>query len=106
MRRSGVRFPKRLRTMTANLDRFACSGPASRATITSVKINHQVVVFDAADLSAESSFWAGVLGGLSRQGRQWDGAKRNNQGNCPCGDLHSLPHVVLADAERLRHDLA
>jgi predicted enzyme related to lactoylglutathione lyase len=28
-----------------------------------VKINHQVVVFDAADLHAESSFWAGVLGG-------------------------------------------
>jgi predicted enzyme related to lactoylglutathione lyase len=28
-----------------------------------MKINHQVVVFDAADLSAESSFWAGVLGG-------------------------------------------
>jgi catechol 2,3-dioxygenase-like lactoylglutathione lyase family enzyme len=28
-----------------------------------VKINHQVVVFDAADLAAESSFWAGVLGG-------------------------------------------
>ena len=26
-----------------------------------VKINHQVVLFDAADLSAESSFWAGVL---------------------------------------------
>jgi predicted enzyme related to lactoylglutathione lyase len=28
-----------------------------------MKINHQVVVFDAADLHAESSFWAGVLGG-------------------------------------------
>ena len=28
-----------------------------------VKINHQVVVFDAADLSAESKFWAGVFGG-------------------------------------------
>ncbi len=28
-----------------------------------VKINHRVVVFDAADLDAESSFWAGVLGG-------------------------------------------
>jgi hypothetical protein len=28
-----------------------------------VRISHQVVVFDAADLSAESSFWAGVLGG-------------------------------------------
>jgi predicted enzyme related to lactoylglutathione lyase len=28
-----------------------------------MKINHRVVVFDAADLSSESSFWAGVLGG-------------------------------------------
>lgn len=28
-----------------------------------MKINHQVVVFDAADLATESSFWAGLLGG-------------------------------------------
>jgi predicted enzyme related to lactoylglutathione lyase len=28
-----------------------------------MRINHRVVVFDAADLSSESSFWAGVLGG-------------------------------------------
>jgi predicted enzyme related to lactoylglutathione lyase len=28
-----------------------------------VRIDHQVVVFDAADLTAESTFWAGVLGG-------------------------------------------
>jgi catechol 2,3-dioxygenase-like lactoylglutathione lyase family enzyme len=28
-----------------------------------VKINAQVVVFDAADLAAESSFWVGVLDG-------------------------------------------
>ncbi len=28
-----------------------------------MRINHQVVVFDAAELSAESNFWAGVLGG-------------------------------------------
>jgi predicted enzyme related to lactoylglutathione lyase len=29
-----------------------------------MKINHRVVVFDAADLSAESSFWAALLGGV------------------------------------------
>lgn len=29
-----------------------------------MKINHQVVVFDAAELAPESSFWAGVLGGI------------------------------------------
>ena len=28
-----------------------------------MRIRHQVVVFDAADLGAESAFWAGVLGG-------------------------------------------
>src|SRR5688572_8144527 len=28
-----------------------------------MKIRHQVVVFDAADLAAESAFWAGVLDG-------------------------------------------
>src|ERR687888_389269 len=28
-----------------------------------MRIDHQVVVFDAADLEAESSFWAGVLDG-------------------------------------------
>jgi predicted enzyme related to lactoylglutathione lyase len=28
-----------------------------------MKITRQIVVFDAADLSAESAFWAGLLGG-------------------------------------------
>lgn len=28
-----------------------------------MQIKHQMVVFDAADLDAESEFWAGVLGG-------------------------------------------
>jgi predicted enzyme related to lactoylglutathione lyase len=28
-----------------------------------VKIARQIIVFDAADLAAESTFWAGVLGG-------------------------------------------
>ncbi len=31
--------------------------------MTRVRIKHQVVVFDSADLAAESTFWAGVLGG-------------------------------------------
>ena len=37
----------------------------------SVKINHQVVVFDTADLTAESSFWAGVLGGTVDAEDDW-----------------------------------
>jgi hypothetical protein len=28
-----------------------------------MKVMRQVVVFDAADLAAESAFWAGMLGG-------------------------------------------
>jgi predicted enzyme related to lactoylglutathione lyase len=36
-----------------------------------VRINHQVVVFDAADLTAESSFWAGLLGGTVDAEDDW-----------------------------------
>ncbi len=36
-----------------------------------MKINHQIVVFDAADLAAESSFWAGVLGGTVDAEDDW-----------------------------------
>ncbi len=46
-----------------------------------MEIRHQVVVFDAADLAAESSFWAGVLGGTVDAEDRWhmvlvDGAPR------------------------------
>jgi predicted enzyme related to lactoylglutathione lyase len=46
-----------------------------------MRINHQVVVFDAADLGAESSFWAGVLEGTVDADDDWhmvmvDGAPR------------------------------
>src|SRR5881409_1182025 len=36
-----------------------------------MRINHQVVVFDAADLTAESSFWAGVLDGTIAAEDDW-----------------------------------
>jgi predicted enzyme related to lactoylglutathione lyase len=36
-----------------------------------VKINHEVVVFDAADLHAVSGFWAGVLGGVVEAEDDW-----------------------------------
>lgn len=36
-----------------------------------MKIDHQVVVFDAADLSAESRFWAGVLDGIVDAEDDW-----------------------------------
>jgi hypothetical protein len=46
-----------------------------------VRIKYQVVAFDAADLSAESSFWAAVLGGTVDAEDDWhmvlvDGAPR------------------------------
>ncbi len=36
-----------------------------------MKINHRVVVFDAADLQAESDFWAGLLGGTVDAEDDW-----------------------------------
>jgi predicted enzyme related to lactoylglutathione lyase len=36
-----------------------------------MKINHQVVVFDAADLTTESTFWAAVLGGTVDPDDDW-----------------------------------
>jgi len=36
-----------------------------------MKINHQVVVFDSADLETESAFWAGVLGGTVDRDDDW-----------------------------------
>jgi predicted enzyme related to lactoylglutathione lyase len=39
--------------------------------LTDSSLNYQVVVFDAADLAAESSFWAGVLGGTVDAEDDW-----------------------------------
>ena len=36
-----------------------------------MRINHQVVTFDAEDLAAESRFWAGVLGGTVDAEDDW-----------------------------------
>ena len=36
-----------------------------------MRISRQVVVFDAADLTAESTFWAGVLGGTVNAVADW-----------------------------------
>jgi hypothetical protein len=36
-----------------------------------MKITRQIVVFDAADLSAESAFWAGLLGGTVEAEDDW-----------------------------------
>ena len=36
-----------------------------------MKITQQIVVFDAADIAAESAFWAGVLGGTVDADDDW-----------------------------------
>lgn len=36
-----------------------------------MRLRHQVVTFDAADLKAESTFWAGVLGGAVDAEDDW-----------------------------------
>jgi catechol 2,3-dioxygenase-like lactoylglutathione lyase family enzyme len=36
-----------------------------------MKIRRQIIVFDAADLAAESSFWAGLLGGTVDAEDDW-----------------------------------
>lgn len=36
-----------------------------------MRINHQLIVFDAADIATESAFWAGVLGGTVDPDDDW-----------------------------------
>jgi len=36
-----------------------------------MRIRHRMIVFDAADLDAESMFWAGMLGGTVDGGDRW-----------------------------------
>ena len=36
-----------------------------------MKITRQIIVFDAADLAAESTFWAGLLGGTVEVDDEW-----------------------------------
>ncbi|MCB1245794.1 MAG: VOC family protein [Acidimicrobiia bacterium] len=55
------------------------------------RIDHQVIVFDAADIGAESAFWAGVLGGEVDEDGGWhmvivDGAPK-------VGVQHAPNHV-------------
>ena len=45
-----------------------------------MRIDHQVVVFDAADLAAESSFWAGVLDGTVVAEDDWHRVRVDGKG--------------------------
>ena len=56
--------------MTNSIYLPAPGGPTSGEN-GAVKINHQVVVFDAAELNAESNFWARLLGGTVDAEDDW-----------------------------------
>jgi hypothetical protein len=58
-----------------------------------MKINHQVVVFDAAELAGESRFWAGVLGGtVDAQPRSLS----DNSQHWPSGLMQVVARAVSA----------
>ncbi|SEE00684.1 VOC family protein [Ruania alba] len=50
---------------------FVLSDRVVGQAMSGIQIKHQVVVFDAADLHAESTFWAGVLGGTVDVDDDW-----------------------------------
>jgi catechol 2,3-dioxygenase-like lactoylglutathione lyase family enzyme len=62
-----------------------------------MKINHQVVVFDTADLNAESSFWSALLGGTVDAEDDWhmvfvDGKPRVGVQRAPDHVAPDWPH--------------
>ena len=72
-----------------------------------MRINHQVVVFDAADLAAESAFWAGVLGGEVDAEDDWhmvrvDGKPQVGVQLAPDHEAPGWPH---GDAQQIHMDL-
>jgi predicted enzyme related to lactoylglutathione lyase len=72
-----------------------------------VKLNYQVVVFDAADLTAESRFWAGLLGGTVDADDDWhmvlvDGEPRVGVQLAPD---HAPPDWPDGDPQQIHLDL-
>ena len=71
-----------------------------------MRIKHQVVVFDAADLAAESSFWAGVLDGTVDAEDDWHmvmvggTAGRSSAGAQPCPARLARRDTGAADPPR------
>src|SRR6185312_8650285 len=45
-----------------------------------MKIKRQIIVFDAADLGAESTFWAGILGGTVQADDDWHSVLVDGEG--------------------------
>jgi hypothetical protein len=49
-----------------------------------MKITRQVIVFDAADLAAESAFWAGLLGGTVYADDDWHSVTVDGESQIAC----------------------
>lgn len=84
-----------------------------------MKITHQVVVFDTADLAVESTFWAGVLGGTVEAEDDWhtvsvDGEARlgfqfapgHVQPDWPDGEPQQIHLDLFVDDIRAAHEEA
>lgn len=58
-----------------------------------MQLRHRMIVFDAADLDAESAFWAGLLGGtVQRASDRWHNIWVN--GEWQLGVQHAPDHVA------------
>jgi predicted enzyme related to lactoylglutathione lyase len=57
-----------------------------------VKVQRRVVVFDASDISAESQFWAGLLGGEVHRDDEWHSIVVD--GEWVMGVQHAPDHVA------------
>jgi catechol 2,3-dioxygenase-like lactoylglutathione lyase family enzyme len=67
-------MPSASRTVVSLVDHAWLASPLSVVGLCEddgMKIRRQIVVFDAADLAAESSFWAGLLGGRVEAEADW-----------------------------------
>jgi hypothetical protein len=59
-----------------------------------MKIKRAIVVFDAADLAAESGFWAGLLGGAVEASEDWHSVLVDGEGRI---DVQLAPNHVPPD---------
>jgi catechol 2,3-dioxygenase-like lactoylglutathione lyase family enzyme len=59
-----------------------------------MRITRQIVVFDAADLAAESAFWAGLLGGTFDAENEWHSVLVDGEGRI---DVQFAPNHVPPD---------
>lgn len=73
-----------------------------------MKINRQIVVFDAADMEAESAFWAAVFEGTVRKDDDWHAVK-DSEGDyriaVQLAPEHKSPNWPDGDPQQLHLDL-